>query len=323
MELNDEENALRTYAGFGVMLPNIDPFRCAPPFLDAAALAEDLGFDSGWVGDHLSFHPPVLEATSAISAAAGRTARIRLGFGVLLLAMRNVVWTAKSLMAIDRLAPGRLVLGVGVGGENPREFEAAGVAHAGRGRRLDEALSVLPQLLTGAPVELGGERLTVSTPGLEPAMDAPPPLLVGGRSAAALRRTARHADAWLPVWMSPDRVRDGREEIAGLAAELGRPAPATDMLVFVHVCDDAGRGRELADTFMRGQYDMPLDRVDRWTFVGDEATVAERLAELRQAGVGGFVLIPTSPDILGQYERLAGVRERLDGVGSARVAGTA
>ena len=107
-----------TYAGFGVMLPNIDPFRCSPPFLDAAALAEDLGFDSGWVGDHLSFHPPVLEAVCAVSAAAGRTRRIRLGFAVMLLAMRHPAWTAKQLMAIDRLAPGRLVLVPGVGGEN-------------------------------------------------------------------------------------------------------------------------------------------------------------------------------------------------------------
>lgn len=310
----------RTYAGFGVMLPNIDPFRVSPPFLEAAALAEELGFDSGWVGDHLSFHPPVLEAVCGIAGAAGRTQRIKLGFGIMLLAMRNPVWTAKQLMAIDQLAPGRLVLGIGVGGENPREFEAAGVPHAGRGKRLNEALSILPDLLTGNGVEFDGEHLHVSTPGLEPAMSAPPPILIGGRSDAAHRRAARHADAYLPVWMDPERVTESREEIAAMAAELGRPAPAADMLVFLNVCDDAERGRALATEFFRGQYDLPFERVERWTVIGDETHVAERLAELRAAGVGGFVLIPTSPEILDQYERLAGVREQLTAAGAVPVA---
>ena len=171
--------------------------------------------------------------------------------------------------------------------------------------------------MTGREVEFAGRRLAVSSPGLEPAMDAPPPLLIGGRSAAALRRTARHADAWLPVWLDPVQVRDARREIAVAAAGLGRPEPAADMLVFVNVCDDAARGRATAAEFLRGQYDLPFERVERWTVIGDEGHVAERLAELRGAGVGGFVLIPASPEVLGQYERLAGVREHLDAAGIA------
>lgn len=306
----------RTYAGFGVMLPNIDPFRVSPPFLEAAGLADELGFDSGWVGDHLSFHPPVLEAVCGIAGAAGRTQRLKLGFGIMLLAMRNPVWTAKQLMAIDQLAPGRLILGIGVGGENPREFEAAGVPHAGRGKRLDEALSILPDLLAGKDVEFAGEHLHVSTAGLEPAVSALPPILVGGRSEAAHRRAARYGDAYLPVWMDPERVRESRQEIAVMAAELGRPAPAADMLVFLNVCDSAARGRAMATAFFHGQYDLPFERVERWTVIGDEAHVAERLAELHAAGVGGFVLIPTSPDVLAQYERLAGVREHLAAAGA-------
>lgn len=146
-------------------------------------------------------------------------------------------------------------------------------------------------------------------------MAAPPPLLIGGRSDAALRRAARYADAWLPVWMDPDRVQEARDQIAAQAAELGRSSPAADMLVFVNVCDDVQRGRELAAEFFRGQYDLPFERVERWTLVGDESHVAERLAALREAGIGGFVLIPTSPQILDQYERLAGVREQLAGAG--------
>ncbi|WP_296145213.1 LLM class flavin-dependent oxidoreductase, partial [Pseudonocardia sp. SCN 73-27] len=94
--------------------------------VEGAVLAEELGFDSGWVGDHLSFHPPLLDALTALTAAAVRTERLVLGTGVLLLPMRNAVWTAKQLASIDSLAPGRLLFGVGVGGENPAEWEAAG-----------------------------------------------------------------------------------------------------------------------------------------------------------------------------------------------------
>jgi len=125
-------------AGFGVMLPTFDPFRTGPPPLArGAALAEDLGFDAGWVGDHLAFHPPVMDALGALCAAAASTRTLLLGTGVLLLPMRHPVWTAKQVATVDALAPGRVLLGVGVGGENPAEWEAAGVPVRERGRRLD------------------------------------------------------------------------------------------------------------------------------------------------------------------------------------------
>ncbi|RTL69775.1 MAG: LLM class flavin-dependent oxidoreductase [Pseudonocardiaceae bacterium] len=302
-------------AGFGVMLPSFDPFRRGrTPVVDGAALAEELGFDSGWVGDHLSFHPPLLDALTALTAAAVRTERLVLGTGVLLLPMRNAVWTAKQLASIDALAPGRLLFGVGVGGENPAEWEAAGVSTAGRGARLDEGLDIVTGLLRGEAVDHPGPLLPTRSPALEPAPATPPPLVVGGRSEAALRRAARRGDGWLGVWMSANRVAAVRAQLDGFAAEYGRPSPTPLLMVFVHVTDGPGgldTGRAEVAGFVKGQYGLPIERLERWVLVGDTDHVAKGLDELVAAGVQGFVLMPAASDPLEQFRRLARVRERM------------
>ncbi len=142
----------------GVLLPSFDPFRSGATFdvAGAARLAEQLEFDGVWVGDHLACPAPGLDATVCLAAAAAATERISLGFSVMLLGLRQPAWTAKQLIAIDTLAGGRLMLGVGVGGEFPDEFAAAGVPLRERGARVDETLEVLPDLLTGKPVVYEG-----------------------------------------------------------------------------------------------------------------------------------------------------------------------
>lgn len=302
----------RSLAGYGLMLPSFDPYRLgAYPVLDAAERAERLGFDSAWVGDHLQYHAPVLEPCVALAAVAARTRRLRLGFAVMLLPLRHPVWVAKQLATIEALAPGRVVLGAGVGGENPAEYEAAGVPVAERGRRLDEALEIVGRLLEGGPVDHPGPLLPVRSPGLEPVPGRRLPLVLGGRSEAAQARAARIADAWLGVWLSPERVTAARERIAGLAAAAGRPAPQTLMMVFANVGDDRARARAEVDALARGQYGLPLERIERWALLGDAATVAEGLAAHRAAGVDGFVIHPASPDPLAQLEPLTAVRELL------------
>lgn len=302
-------------AGFGVMLPTFDPFRTGPPpLLAGAALAEELGFDSGWVGDHLSFHPPVLDAIGALSGAAGATRSLRLGTGVLLLPMRHPVWTAKQLATVDALAPGRLCVGVGVGGENPQEWEAAGVPVAGRGKRLDESLEILLPLLRGEAVDHPGPLLPTRSPALEPVPSVPPPLVVGGRSDAALRRAARVGDGWMGVWMSADRAGRVRERLGELATEYDRPVPTMLMMVFVHVVEpgsDAGAARDEAAAFVRGQYGLPFEALERWALIGSEDRVAEGLDALAASGVEGVVLVPAATDPLQHYPRLAGVREKV------------
>lgn len=297
----------------GVLLPNFDALRIGgpPKIVAAARLAEELGFDAAWVGDHLSCPAPGLDAPSCLAAAAAVTGRIGLGFSVMLLGLRPPAWAAKQLITIDVLSGGRLLLGVGVGGEFPEEFAAAGVPVRQRGARLDDSLAVLADLLTGMPVDQQGRVLHVTSPGLEPSLASPPPIYVGGRGEAALRRAARHGDMWLPMWLTPERVAERSEQLARLAAQEGRPAPGTALLVGVRIDSDRARAAAQAETHIRGQYRMGLDAIARWTLIDDAEGVAEQLDAFVDAGVSEFLLMALGAEPLTQYERLAEVRSLL------------
>ncbi len=297
----------------GILLPSFDATRAGgpPQVVAAAQLAEDLGFDAAWVGDHLACPAPGLDAPACLAAAAAVTSRIGLGLSVMLLGLRPPAWAAKQLATIDALSGGRLLLGVGVGGEFPEEFAAAGVPVRQRGARLDDSLAVIGDLLTGRPVEYAGRTLTVSSPGLEPAMAAPPPIYVGGRGEPALRRAARHADVWLPMWLTPDRLAERSRMLAELAEEAGRPVPGTALLIGVHIDDDRDRARAQAEAHIRGQYRMDLDKVEHWTLLESVDGAVEQLDAYRQAGVQEFLLMPLGSEPLVQYDRLAEVRARL------------
>ncbi len=297
----------------GVLLPSFDALRTGgpPQIVQAARLGEELGFDAAWVGDHLSCPAPGLDAPSCLAAAAAVTGRIGLGFSVMLLGLRQPAWAAKQLVTIDQLSGGRLLLGVGVGGEFPEEFDAAGVPLRQRGARLDDSLAVLGDLLTGMPVDHRGRVLHVRSPGLEPAMTAPPPIYVGGRGEVALSRAARHGDVWLPMWLTPARIAERRETLAALAAEEGRPTPRTALLVLVRVGRDRDRDEAEAEAHIRGQYRMGLESISRWTLLDDVEGLTERLDEFVQAGVGEFLMLALGSRPLEQYELLAEVRSRL------------
>lgn len=297
----------------GILLPTFDATRTGgpPQVVVAAQLAEELGFDAVWVGDHLSCPAPGLDAPACLAAAAAVTERVGLGFSVMLLGLRTPAWAAKQLATIDALSHGRLRLGVGVGGEFPEEFAAAGVSVRQRGARLDESLQVLGDLLTGRPVNHEGRTLTVHAPPLEPAMAAPPPIYVGGRGAPALRRAVRYGDWWLPMWLTPEKMAARSAELAELAEEARRPCPATALLIGVHIDDDRGRARSEAAAHIRGQYGMDLETVERWTLLDSIDGAVEQLDAYRQAGVREIALMPLGSQPLVQYERLAEVRSRL------------
>ncbi|HEY1517946.1 MAG TPA: LLM class flavin-dependent oxidoreductase [Solirubrobacteraceae bacterium] len=296
-------------ARFGVLLPTFDPLHTGnvPPVVEAARLAENLGFDAAWVGDHLWGHAPWLDSTVALSAAAAVTERLQLGFSVMLLALRPPAWAAKQIQTIDALSGGRLTVGVGVGGEYPEEFEAAGVAVDKRGKRVDEALAVLPDLLLGRRVDYDGEALAVHASPLAPAMARLPRILVGGRGDVALRRTVRFGDGWLPMWLSPERLVERGDRLRELAAANGRPEPSITLLILVHVDDDHERSRREAADHLEGQYKLPLHVVERWAALGPAESVAEQLQPYLDAGVGELILMTLGREPLTQYERLAEV----------------
>lgn len=291
--------------GFGVMLHTYDPLRQGMADVSAMArVVEDAGFDSLWVGDHLAFHAPIMEATVAMAAAATATRRIALGFGVFILALRPLAWAAKQLGSLQVLSGDRLILGVGIGGENPAEWEAAGVPLDVRARRTDAALTELPRLLTGVP---GVDPVTgAAIPSLEP-YGRCPPIWVGGRRDAALRRAARFGDGWMGIWIDPERARRSSELLAEFAVQAGRPMPSVGAIVFATVDKNVRRAREQAQSFLEGQYGLPFDKVERWVAYGDVSSVAAYLRLLVDAGVEHFTMISAGNDPRAQYEALASV----------------
>lgn len=298
---------------WGALLPTFDTMGGGtPPVVASARRAEELGFEAVWVGDHLVCPAPALDALCSLSAAAAVTRRVQLGVSVLQLGLRHLVWTAKQLATIDALAPGRLRLGVGVGGEFADEFTAAGVDRATRGRRLDEMLEVLPALLRGEPVTHAGAEVAVTTPGLQPPVSSFPPISVGGRSQAALARATRYGDQWIGMWHDPDVVRDCGKQLAELAAEAGRPMPSVAMLVLVNVDDDVELARREATAHLDGQYRLPFRVVERWTAVGPAEQVAKLFVDYRDAGVTELICLPAASDAIAQFERLAAVRQLVE-----------
>jgi probable F420-dependent oxidoreductase len=279
---------------FGVSL-GIQP----PESLRALATrAEALGYDSIWTGDHIAFHNPTLESLTTLSHLAAVTRRVRIGTGVYLLALRHPTVAAKTVATLDVLSGGRFVFGVGVGGEFPKEFEAVGVPHHERGRRVDEAIAVCRLLWSKSPASFQGRFVSFTDLALEPKPVQPggPPIWIGGRSDHALRRAARLGDGWISYVVTPDRYRASLEKIQALAAEAGRPLelgrgfePAH--LFFAVVDDDWERARAQAARYLTRQYNQPFDElVRKYCLLGPPSACRETLARFVEAGVRTFVI---------------------------------
>jgi alkanesulfonate monooxygenase SsuD/methylene tetrahydromethanopterin reductase-like flavin-dependent oxidoreductase (luciferase family) len=288
--------------GVGVRLPTSDPFGDgALPVVEAAVRAEAAGFDAVWVGDHLAFHAPILDALVALGAVSAVTHRVGVGLAVLLPALREPVALAKQVATLQVLSGDRLLLGVGVGGESPAEWAAAGVPVTERGRRTDVFLDALPGLLAGRPGVLPAPH-DRPFPALTPAAPLPA-LVVGGRSDAALRRTVRHGADWLGIWSSPERVRRTRDRLDELAAGARRPRIVLDVFAAAGPSAD---DRAEAQAFLARTYGAESGAaMHRHLLAGDPRRIAEDLAAYRAAGVDGFVLTPAARDPLRAIEHLA------------------
>jgi probable F420-dependent oxidoreductase len=282
-------------------------------FRAVAELAEERGFDSVWAGEHLSFHHPILDPWVALATFAAVTERILLGAAVVLLPLRQPALVAKAAGSLDWLSRGRLLLGVGAGGEGAKDFEAAGVPRSERGARTDEALRALRVLLEGGPASFDGRFSRFRDVELGPARPGGPPLLVGGRSDAAARRAGRLGDGWIPYLVSPRRFAEGWEAVCRHAREAGREPerllPAA--VAFARVADDGARAREEARAHLSVRYGMRFEphHVERLCVAGTPEECAARLRAYEEAGVAHLALNPAADaaDALAQVERLADV----------------
>jgi probable F420-dependent oxidoreductase len=290
--------------------------------LGTAELAEALGYDSLWVGDHLLWYTPSPDPAVLLGALAARTERVRLGTGVYLAALRPAVAVAKMAATLDHLAGGRFILGVGIGGENPAEFAAAGVLLRERSARLDDCLALCRALWSGGPVTDAGRgvALTAATFDLPPRTPGGPPLWVGGRAPRSLRRAGTLGDGWLAFVVTPERFAEGWATVRGHAAAAGRdPARLTPALqLWCHLADDEATARAALAPTIEAMYRVPYERFARYTICGGPAAWQERLSAYTAAGVRHFNLIFAGGDVTVQMVRFATeVRPLLDDAGGA------
>jgi alkanesulfonate monooxygenase SsuD/methylene tetrahydromethanopterin reductase-like flavin-dependent oxidoreductase (luciferase family) len=252
------------------------------------ARVADAGVDHVCVGDHVSFKvgagdDGVVAAASMLSLHADLPVYV----GLYLLPLRHPVPVARSLASIGQLAPGRLTFGVGIGGEDRHEIEICGVDPRTRGRRMDECLTVLRQLLGGEPVSFEGEFFSFEDALIVPAPSPPVPLVVGGRSEAAVRRAGR----------------------------LGEVGFEHGLNVWCGFADTREAAREHLAAGMEAFYGIPFESFERYSPYGTPAEVAEFLAPYVQAGCSVFNVIPCADDDEAAVAAVGELRQNLAAAG--------
>jgi alkanesulfonate monooxygenase SsuD/methylene tetrahydromethanopterin reductase-like flavin-dependent oxidoreductase (luciferase family) len=276
----------------GVMLPvfgtldgNIVPGSIA----EAAVYGEQSGLDGLWMGDHLVHPLPLLESIVTLEHIASLTTTVRIGTSVMLLALRTPLTAARQLATIDAYHPGRLTLGVGVGGEHPTEFLASGVPMAERAARLEESVTLIRELWSGEAVQSKGPLEGVK---IRPVPEHIP-LLFGGHTPKALRRAARLGDGWVGFYKDVAGFAAARETILEELSALGRDPGSFEFgMVLPAIISDsnANAAARVAD-FMRGASTKNFQSSpDQYVAAGTPERVAERLAEYHAVGCDNFIL---------------------------------
>jgi len=290
-----------------------------PPGRDGAGflwtlcdMLERSDVDSIWLSDRLSSPAPVPEVMTTLAAIAARTTRLKFGPSVVVLPYRTPVVAAKEMATVDWLSQGRLFPAVGVGVELPREFDASGVPFAERGRRTDEAIRVMRLLWTQDEVTFQGDFYKLDRVSIFPKpWQTPPPIWIGGKSEAAMRRTARLGDGWIPSFITPEEMRAGVQKVHDLAAAAGRQLPEDHFgtLINYALADSDATALALAQPYVpRGRVDEATMR--QCTAFGPAGRLIEKVEEYVKAGASKFILRPLCPPDR-MLEQLALVAEQV------------
>jgi len=290
----------RTEPAEGPWLPRIDEL------VELVKLVDESGFDSLWAGDHISFPLAIFDPLLQLAQAAVVSRRLLLGTSVLLLPLRHPTPVAKQVTTLDHLTEGRFILGVGVGGEFPREYAACDVPHNERGARLAEGVTVLRKFFSGEAVTHHGRFYGpfADVPMKPPPRQAGgPPIWFAGRKDPALRRIGRLGDGYLSYVVSPEMYRDALVTIGAAAQQAGRgPIKfGTGHLLFTRIDTSYEEALDRATATLSVRYAMDFRRAaERYCALGTPEMVAGRIREFYAAGVRHVAL-----DLLGPYEQKA------------------
>jgi alkanesulfonate monooxygenase SsuD/methylene tetrahydromethanopterin reductase-like flavin-dependent oxidoreductase (luciferase family) len=300
----------------GIVLQGHDLHAFRGRLSELASAVTAAGIDHVTFGDHVSFAggqggDGLIQATALL--AAHPTTRVQTG--VYLLSLRHPATVARQLATISLVAPGRFTFGVGLGGDDPRELELCGVDPRSRGARMNEALTCVRRFMTGDEVEFRGRFFTIDGAAIRPAPEPPIPVLVGGRSDAALVRTARLGDGWIAVWVSPRRFAAATEMIRAAAVEARRDGQEWLHTMQLWAGFDSSRERAIdrISAVMERAYQLPFERFERYTPCGRPGDVAAALEPYVAAGCRRFNFVPVAHDLDGSIAAIAAVKRALEG----------
>jgi probable F420-dependent oxidoreductase len=257
---------------------------------------ETWDIDSLWVSDRMIAPKATLEPIVFLSYLAARMRNMKFGTSALVLPTRNPIVLAKQLASLDFLAKGRLLLAVGLGSDDSGDFDAVGIRKEERGKRADEMIVLLKKLWSEEHVNFDGrfyaaENLTLFP---RPYQNGGPPVWVGGRSLAALRRAGRLADGWLTSHCTPSEVAAGVAAIRKYAAESARQVPDDHygVLVPFFFASNLEEALAVAGPSIRRRPEVSLTD---YSALGTPVEVRDKLREYIRVGVTKFVMRPCGP----------------------------
>ena len=283
---------------FGIGLRRLDDVA------GSAREAEELGYEFATTGEHVFFYGPINNGLITLAAAAGATSRIQLMSAITLVPLYPAALLAKLVASLSVVSNGRFNLGVGVGGEFAKEFEACGVPVKERGARTNEALEVMQALWRDDDVRFDGRFTTLDGVTLAPKPPAAPPVWVSGRSEAAMRRAAKYATGWLPYMYTPERLAGSVESISKFSEDREPVEPG--LFIFFAVHEDGDRAREMAIERLSIQYNQDFTKlVGRYALAGTPDECISRLQEYVDAGAQTVILNSACPgSYIPENERL-------------------
>lgn len=270
-------------------------------FLQLAQKVDNLGYDSIWVGDHISTHNPVMDAMTILTYFGSVTKKVKLGTGVLLLALRDPSLVAKQISTLDWLTSGRVVVGVGVGGEDPGDFNAVGVPIKERGARTGESILAMKSLWASDSASHHGTFFNFDNVSIKPQsiQKGGPPIWLGGRSTVALKRIAQVGDGWYSYMVSPRRFVDGMNIIRDEVERIGRDISDLSgaLLVPIRIGDNEKVARHELRDHLANRYAKKFDDhiIDNYCLAGSSSKICERVKEYLEAGVSHVVFMHAGP----------------------------
>jgi probable F420-dependent oxidoreductase len=268
----------------------------ADEVLEFIDLCESWDIDSIWVSDRIVSPKITLDPIVFMAYMASRMRNMKFGTSALVLPTRQPVVLAKQLATLDFLCKGRLLLVVGLGGDDTKDFDATGVRKEERGKRGDEAIGLMKKLWIEENVSFEGRFYSVHDMTLlpRPYQKGGIPLWVGGRSSAALRRVGRLADGWLVSSVTAREMGEGIEAIRSHAKDAGRKIAEDHygVLIPYFFARNAEEALSAAGPSVRRRADIP---VQEYAALGTPEAVRQRIQAYIDVGATKFVMRPCGP----------------------------